>query len=49
MDWVLLPLGVALFVLPLVMVAIYARRIEKRQRKIIDAGGSLHDELRNVA
>ena len=30
---ILLPIGVALFVLPLLLLAVYARRVENRQRK----------------
>ena len=30
---ILLPVGVALFVLPLLLIAVYAARVEKRQRK----------------
>jgi hypothetical protein len=32
---ILLPIGVALFILPLLLLALYARRVEKRQGKHI--------------
>jgi hypothetical protein len=41
---ILLPIGVALFVLPLVLLAMYARRVENRQRKRLFGVDSFSDK-----
>jgi hypothetical protein len=46
---ILLPIGVALFVLPLLLVALYARHIEKIQRRrMSEVSGNL-EHLEDVA